>query len=66
MSPVVLIIGVVLALSVILVLWLIWRAPEGRQDREGFHGESGGRSEANAAGSGTGAEGGGPEVRKVG
>jgi hypothetical protein len=46
---------------VIFVLWLIWRAPEGQQDREGFHDRSGEKPGARVVG-----EEGGSEIRKVG
>lgn len=48
-------------LPALFVLWLIWRAPEGREDQEGFHDRPVERPETDAA-----AEPGRPEIRKVG
>lgn len=61
MSATFLIVAGSLALSVIFVLWLIRRAPEGREDQEGFHDRPAEKPEAEGEG-----ETGRPEVRKVG
>lgn len=59
MSAAFFIVAGAVVLSVLFVFWLIWRAPEGREDREGFHGLPMEKPEAEG-------EAGGPEVRKVG
>jgi hypothetical protein len=61
MSATFFIVAGVLALSVLFVGWLIWRAPEGREDHEGFHDHPVEKSET-----ATGDEASSPEARKVG
>lgn len=61
MSATFFIIAGALALSVLFVLWLIWRAPEGREDQEGFHDRPAETPEAAGGGEARGSE-----VRKVG
>ena len=60
MSATFFIVAGVLVLSVLLVGYLIWRAPEGREDQAGFH-DRPAEPDAEAE-----AEPGRPEIRKVG
>lgn len=60
MSATFFIVAGAVVLSVLFVGWLIWRAPEGREDQAGFHDRPAGpETEADA-------EPGRSEIRKVG